>query len=103
MSALVYICGTLGLLSATLGAMAWWYAQKCTAAEQRAEAATETATKAVAEMHKLAIMVRDERAASDQRARRMEETAKAAAQVEARLQSDDIDAVADAINTALDL
>ena len=78
-----------------------WF--RCEEAEDRALRAEALAEGARRQLRGLADQMKAEREASDQRVDRARETAKAAAAIEARLMSDDVDEVADAINESLSL
>ena len=91
------------LLAALSANVAKFYHAKAQAAEDEARRCRALVRDLRDQLQNVAKAMHNERAASDERARRLKETAEAAAQVEARLRSDDVDDVADAVNQALDL
>lgn len=91
------------LLAALSANVAKFYHAKAQAAEDEARRCRALVVDLRDQLQNVAKAMHEERAASDERARRIRETAAAAARVEARLQSDDVDDVAAAVNSALDL
>ena len=103
MSWLGYVIGGLFGTCVALSALLWVYMEKLATAKHNERVSQRAAGHASNELAVMAAKARNERTAADAYVSRMRETAAAAAQVEARLQSDDPDKIAEAINKALDL
>ena len=100
MIAAVVVCVLLAALCAIL---AWFFYIRSQAAEDEVRRYRALVVDLRDELSAMTIKARNERTAADAYVSRMRETAAAAAQVEARLQSDDPEKIAEAINKALDL
>ena len=100
MIAAVVICVLLAALCANL---AKFFQAKAQAAEDEARRCRAVVVDLREQLVAMTVKARNERKAADAYVTRMRETAAAAAQVEARLHSDDPDKIAEAINKALDL
>ena len=100
MIAAVVVCVLLAALCANLARFFYIRSQ---AAEDEVRRYRALVVDLRDELSTMTIKARNERTAADAYVSRMRETAAAAAQVEARLQSDDPEKIAEAINKALDL
>ena len=100
MIAAVVVCVLLAVLCANLARFFYIRSQ---AAEDEVRRYRALVVDLRDELSAMTVKARNERKAADAYVSRMRETAAAAAQVEARLQSDDPEKIAEAINKALDL
>ncbi len=100
MIAAVVVCVLLAALCANL---ARFFYIKAQAAEDEVRRYRALVVDLRDELSPMTVKAQNERKAADAYVSRMRETAAAAAQVEARLQSDDPEKIAEAINKALDL
>lgn len=100
MIAAVVVCVLLAALCANL---ARFFYIKAQAAEDEVRRYRALVVDLRDELSTMTVKAQNERKAADAYVSRMRETAAAAAQVEARLQSDDPEKIAEAINKALDL
>ncbi len=94
---------TCVLLAALFASLAGFFYVKAQAAEDEVRRYRALVVDLRDELSTMTVKARNERKAADAYVSRMRETAAAAAHVEARLQSDDPEKIAEAINKALDL
>ena len=93
----------LGVECAALGIRLGYYKARAIILERRALAAQRVAENALEQLRKLRDAFAQERKAQAEHVSRVRSTAKAAAQIEQRLHTDDAQQVADALNDALEL
>lgn len=98
-----YLAGLLGAVCAALGVLVGYYKARALMSERREMASKRVAENAIKQMRALREFVNKERIAQSEHAARVRSTAKAAAQIEQRLHTDDASVVADALNDALEL